>query len=420
MQRHISTTHSSPSSLESLPPPSRSWSSKPCCTKTAPPWAPRSFESRSPPRPRCCRIRRIPRSDIPPPRRPERILRPCASVRRFRRWRPRRERIPLCRCRSRWRGGGFRRGAGGWGRRGGRESSRWTCRGRSGGGTCDRGKKEWSSQRRREGDVENGDDSGGGKMPLRPLRRGRTARGGRPSLPCRGLVRIRDRAGKTIRVRFYLSLSIIFIEIPFHHLEKRQKEWKWKRQFPRKFVRHRCRSRTTWSFPWNSVLVVTRLRRDEERPMTTSRSIRDVDRHTFRRPSSTHKSRTKVDMVFKKITDRLLSAGTTATNAVWYGRDQAEKIGRLETMGFSAERARHALNATDGDVDRAAELLLLSVDDETNEIHTNVDTHREEGRHVAAYNDEQMRLAIEESMRIAPPRRLRPVAAHLLWDSARR
>ena len=64
-------------------------------------------------------------------------------------------------------------------------------------------------------------------------------------------------------------------------------------------------------------------------------------------------------MVFKKFTDLLLSAGTTAANTLLHGTNQVEKIRRLESMGFSPEHARHALNATEGDVDRAAELLLL-------------------------------------------------------------
>eukprot|EP00569_Conticribra_weissflogii_P019169 CAMPEP_0171447572 /NCGR_PEP_ID=MMETSP0881-20121228/39170_1 /TAXON_ID=67004 /ORGANISM="Thalassiosira weissflogii, Strain CCMP1336" /LENGTH=585 /DNA_ID=CAMNT_0011971985 /DNA_START=169 /DNA_END=1927 /DNA_ORIENTATION=- len=119
-------------------------------------------------------------------------------------------------------------------------------------------------------------------------------------------------------------------------------------------------------------------------------------------------------MVFKKLTDRLTTAASTAaqhaTNSLWYGRDQAGKIAQLESMGFSPERARHALNATEGDVDRAAELLLLSDDGEdvlgaaaataAATQPAGVTNHDVEGRHVAAHNDEQMRLAMEESLRV--------------------
>jgi len=119
-------------------------------------------------------------------------------------------------------------------------------------------------------------------------------------------------------------------------------------------------------------------------------------------------------MVFKKLTDRLTTAASTAaqhaTNSLWYGRDQAGKIAQLESMGFSPERARHALNATEGDVDRAAELLLLSEDGEdvlgaaaataAATQPAGVTNHDVEGRHVAAHNDEQMRLAMEESLRV--------------------
>lgn len=123
-------------------------------------------------------------------------------------------------------------------------------------------------------------------------------------------------------------------------------------------------------------------------------------------------------MVFKKFTDRLISAGTTAANTLINGPEQAEKIRQLESMGFSAERARHALNATGGDVDRAAELLLLGGgEDQTSGPHThNNDTaaaargnnnnnhhynqREQEGTHVQTHNDEQMRRAIEESLQV--------------------
>lgn len=119
-------------------------------------------------------------------------------------------------------------------------------------------------------------------------------------------------------------------------------------------------------------------------------------------------------MVFKKFTDRIVSAGTTAANALLHGPEAAEKIRRLESMGFPAERARHALNATGGDVDRAAELLLLGGGDDDQQRPPRTQprprgaataparegTAAADGAHVAAHNDEQMRRAIEESMRI--------------------
>jgi len=118
-------------------------------------------------------------------------------------------------------------------------------------------------------------------------------------------------------------------------------------------------------------------------------------------------------MVFKKITDHIISAGTTAANALMHGPEQAEKIRQLESMGFPPDRARHALNATDGNVDRAAELLLLGANDQQQ---TDVPSHNaaaaaaaarnnrdqnnnhQTGTAVSAHNDEQMRRAIEESL----------------------
>ena len=121
-------------------------------------------------------------------------------------------------------------------------------------------------------------------------------------------------------------------------------------------------------------------------------------------------------MVFKKLADHLLSGATTAANTLGLqlqGPEQAQKLNQLEAMGFPRERARHALNATDWNVDRAAELLLLGgadVDDQemsppstqnnnavavNNNNRTNDTT---EGTHVAAHNDEQMKRAIEESL----------------------
>eukprot|EP00970_Alexandrium_tamarense_P000534 scaffold67_cov192-Alexandrium_tamarense.AAC.20 len=95
-----------------------------------------------------------------------------------------------------------------------------------------------------------------------------------------------------------------------------------------------------------------------------------------------------------------------------------EQIRQLESMGFSADRARHALNATDNNVERAAELLLLGAAGENDNGDVNVavqvaaplrlngnrgnanNNTRSEGQHVAAHNDEQIRRAIEESLMV--------------------
>ncbi|KAL7488184.1 hypothetical protein ACHAW6_014856 [Cyclotella cf. meneghiniana] len=103
-------------------------------------------------------------------------------------------------------------------------------------------------------------------------------------------------------------------------------------------------------------------------------------------------------MVLKRLTQALTTAGHT----VLYGSDQAEKIRQLESMGFHPQRARHALNACDNNVERAAELLLLGGDG-TAAMPIDIDGNHDarggnQGQHVAAHNDEQMRRAIEQSL----------------------
>lgn len=60
--------------------------------------------------------------------------------------------------------------------------------------------------------------------------------------------------------------------------------------------------------------------------------------------------------MFRKLTDKL----SAAANAV-IGNSEEEAVQTLQQMGFSADSARNALQATNGDVDRAADLLLASV-----------------------------------------------------------
>lgn len=118
-------------------------------------------------------------------------------------------------------------------------------------------------------------------------------------------------------------------------------------------------------------------------------------------------------MVFKKFADRIISAGATAANSLRPAEQQhANEIRQLESMGFDPGRARHALNATGGDVDRAAELLLLGGSDDLPPSSRH-DAPRGGGgiTHVEAHNDEQMRRAMEESLMAEESRRLREAEA---------
>jgi hypothetical protein len=101
---------------------------------------------------------------------------------------------------------------------------------------------------------------------------------------------------------------------------------------------------------------------------------------------------------FNNATGGLLTAFANNNNS--------EEIQQLEAMGFPRERAIHALNATDNDVERAAELLLLGVNESDYPTSTaaatnnNNNSNANEGTHVAAHNEELMRLAIEESLQV--------------------
>lgn len=117
-------------------------------------------------------------------------------------------------------------------------------------------------------------------------------------------------------------------------------------------------------------------------------------------------------MVLRKFlnnaTGGLLTALTNNSN------NSSEEIQQLEAMGFPRERIVHALNATDNNVEQAAELLLLGVNEAdysssaaaANTSTTNRNNSRgnnnngNEESHVAAHNEEQMRRAIEESLQV--------------------
>jgi len=115
-------------------------------------------------------------------------------------------------------------------------------------------------------------------------------------------------------------------------------------------------------------------------------------------------------MVLRKFlnnaTGGLLTALTNNSNT------NSEEIQQLEAMGFPRERIVHALNATDNNVEQAAELLLLGVNEAdyptssaaattTNRNNVRGNSNNvNEGAHVAAHNEEQMRRAIEESLEV--------------------
>ena len=116
-------------------------------------------------------------------------------------------------------------------------------------------------------------------------------------------------------------------------------------------------------------------------------------------------------MVFKKLTDLT----SRATNTLLHGTETAGKIYQLESMGFNTQRAKHALDATGGNVERATELLLLGGGNDNDVVMHDAATTSQaavsnqqstqytaaaEGTHVRAHNDDQMKRAIQDSLAV--------------------
>ena len=103
--------------------------------------------------------------------------------------------------------------------------------------------------------------------------------------------------------------------------------------------------------------------------------------------------------MFRKLTDKI----SAAANAVMGNDDQA--VQTLQSMGFSAENARNALQATNGDVDRAADLLLTSVSHENSSgmpSHTSANNNTNSN----ANNEAALNAAMQESLQIEEARQM--------------
>lgn len=102
--------------------------------------------------------------------------------------------------------------------------------------------------------------------------------------------------------------------------------------------------------------------------------------------------------MFKKLNEKLSSAAAAVGNA--FG-ENSEKVGMLRAMGFDASKARDALSATNGNVDRAAELLLL---EQSNGNNTNRTIPVRDG---GRSEDDEMHRIMQESLRLEDERRIR-------------
>ena len=92
--------------------------------------------------------------------------------------------------------------------------------------------------------------------------------------------------------------------------------------------------------------------------------------------------------MFRKFTDQLSAAISSATSS--NSRSQAAKIEQLTSLGFSEQAATQALDAAEGNVERAAELLL------NQQLPTAAGASRAVG--VAMTEEEQIRRAMEASL----------------------
>eukprot|EP00567_Pseudictyota_dubia_P012561 CAMPEP_0197449286 /NCGR_PEP_ID=MMETSP1175-20131217/20838_1 /TAXON_ID=1003142 /ORGANISM="Triceratium dubium, Strain CCMP147" /LENGTH=489 /DNA_ID=CAMNT_0042981365 /DNA_START=96 /DNA_END=1565 /DNA_ORIENTATION=- len=101
--------------------------------------------------------------------------------------------------------------------------------------------------------------------------------------------------------------------------------------------------------------------------------------------------------MFKRFTEDLAGAASAATSGIRGMFSDEEKVRRLRGMGFDASEARHALRATDGDVERAAELLLLSRQGGENGAGAVPSRPPNNATTAGGDHDEQMRRAMEAS-----------------------
>lgn len=105
--------------------------------------------------------------------------------------------------------------------------------------------------------------------------------------------------------------------------------------------------------------------------------------------------------MFRKLQDRL----SAAASAVMGGTEE-QGIQSLQAMGFGQEDARRALQATNGNVDRAAEVLLSSVTATMGNNTSTSTANTAQGPRSGQNGDDALNIALQESLQTEEMRQL--------------
>jgi UBA/TS-N domain/PUB domain len=143
-------------------------------------------------------------------------------------------------------------------------------------------------------------------------------------------------------------------------------------------------------------------------------------------------------MMFRKLTDRISSAASSAVAAIHSSagsgssssnsEEENEKVQRLTALGFDSHMAVQALQATQGNVDQAAELLFVQHTPSTSSSSSAPVAQQQQQQHrsaAAAQEEEQLQRAMQESYDLAaaaaaPRAKPRTAAMHKAAEAAAR
>ena len=119
--------------------------------------------------------------------------------------------------------------------------------------------------------------------------------------------------------------------------------------------------------------------------------------------------------MFRRLRDQVSSAADAASAALGI-TSEAER--QLVSMGFPADQARNALNATDGNVDRAADLLLAGGGASAAAPAPAAPVLGSAAAPIDVDDDDAVRRAVEESRAAEEERRLRAAQEESMGNAA--